>query len=307
MLVYLSGGVGGAKLALGFSQLLAADAWSIIVNTGDDIELFGLRVCPDIDTMIYTLAGCVNPVTGWGLTDDTWNCLDQLRLLGQQSWFHLGDRDLATHLWRTTQLRAGRSLSAVTQALARSFGLATPVLPALEEYAPTYVHTSGQALHLQEYFVRERCEPHVEKLEYRNVDKARVGHGVIEALSGADLVVIGPSNPLISIGPILAAPAIRAAIEARRGPVVAVSPIVGGRALKGPTAKMMKELGLDVSAAGVARCYGGLTDLFVLDSVDAAERTEVERLGLKTCVTNTVMATLEDKVRLAGEILALYR
>jgi len=305
MVVYLSGGVGGSKLALGLSKAVAPDELTLIVNTGDDIELLGLRICPDIDTVIYTLAGRVNPLTGWGLADDTLNCLEQLRKLGEETWFQLGDRDLATHLWRTAQLRAGCSLSVVTQALSLSFGLAVSVLPAAEDYAPTYIHSGDRALHLQEYFVRERCEPRVDRLEYRNAEAARPGLGVLEAIKVARLIVIGPSNPLISIAPILAVPSIRAAIQSRNCPAVAVSPIVAGRALKGPADKMLTELGFQASAAGVAGFYQGLVDLFVIDEVDAGQRAEIERLGLKAQVTSTVMTGLEQKVRLARDILEL--
>jgi LPPG:FO 2-phospho-L-lactate transferase len=299
MVTCLTGGVGGAKLALGLSKILPADQLTFIANTGDDFEFLGLRISPDVDTLIYTLAGRVNPETGWGLAGDTFRCLEAARDRGLDMWFRLGDLDLGTHLWRSELLRRGQSFGEVVAALATSFGVQSRILPATEAYVPTYVRSGRDHLHLQEYFVREQCRPKVDAIEYRGAEKSLPAPGVLEALAGARMIVIAPSNPLISIDPILAIPGIRGAIRGRQGKAIAVSPIIRGKALKGPAAKMMEELGIGASTDAVARHYLGLVDTFVIDEQDREMAPEIEKLGLRAIVTDTIMNSLEDKVRLA--------
>lgn len=303
--VALSGGVGGAKLALGLSKTLAPEHLNIIVNTGDDFEHLGLTICPDLDTLTYTLAGLNNTETGWGRMGETWTFMDALKALGGEAWFQLGDGDLATHVERTRRLSAGESLSAVTTALTAQLGIEVAIMPMSDDPVRTYVDTADGALAFQHYFVRDQCAPVVTGFEFRDVDAASPSPAALAALADPALgaVVICPSNPFISIDPILAVPGLRAAIKAAAAPVIAVSPIVGGRAIKGPTAKMMVELGITQSAASVARHYRGLIDGFVLDSEDEATGDEIRALGMDVLTTNTVMQSLEDRVSLAADVL----
>ncbi len=307
--VALSGGIGGAKLALGLSKVLPPGELTVIANVGDDFEHLGLHVAPDLDTLTYTLAGVNNPDTGWGRADETWNFLAALETLGGETWFRLGDRDLATHVERTRRLRAGAPLSRITETFCARLGVAARVLPASDDPVRTVVQTADGPLAFQHYFVRERCRPAVTGFEFEGARAARPAPGVLEALADPALeaVVICPSNPFISIDPILAVPGLRAAVAGANAPVIAVSPIVGGAALKGPTAKMMEELGLPTSATAVARHYGGLLAGFVLDSADAALAGEVEALGMEVLVTDTVMHTLEDRIALARAALGFAR
>lgn len=303
----LSGGVGGAKLALGLSKLLPPADLAVIANVGDDFEHLGLHVAPDLDTLMYTLAGVSNPETGWGRAGESWNFLAALGELGGETWFRLGDRDLATHVERTRRLRAGETLSQATAALCAGLGVAARILPASDQPLRTVVQTAQGPLAFQHYFVRERCAPAVTGFVFEGAAAARPAPGVLEALSDPALgaIVICPSNPFISIDPILAVPGLAAALREARAPVIAVSPIVGGDALKGPTAKMMRELGLPSSAAAVARHYGDLLDGFVLDTADAALAPEIEAAGLPVLATDTVMRTLEDRIALTRAVMAL--
>lgn len=303
----LSGGVGGAKLALGLSKLLPPADLTIVANVGDDFEHLGLYVAPDLDTLMYTLAGLSNPETGWGQAGESWNFLAALGELGGETWFRLGDRDLATHVERTRRLRSGETLSRATAALCAGLGVASRILPASDQKVRTLVQTAQGPLAFQHYFVRERCAPAVTGFVFEGAAAARPAPGVLAALSDPALgaVVICPSNPFISIDPILAVPGLAAALREAPAPVIAVSPIVGGDALKGPTAKMMRELGLPSSAAAVARHYGDLLDGFVLDTADAALAPEIEAAGLPVLVTDTVMRTLEDRIALARAVMAL--
>jgi len=302
--VLLSGGVGGAKLALGLDRALPPGALTVIANTGDDFTHLGLAVSPDIDTLLYTLSGLVNPETGWGRSDETWHFMEAVGELGGETWFRLGDRDLALHVERTRRLAAGATLSAVTAGIAARLGLATRIVPMSDAPAPTRVVTPEGTLAFQDYFVRRRAEPVARAFDYGGgaVDAAP---GALAALADPRLagVIVAPSNPWLSIAPLLAVPALRAAVLAARVPVVAVSPVVGGAALKGPTAKIMGELGLPVTPAAVARHYGILTGL-VLDDVDAARAAEVQALGVRTATAQSVMRTLEDRVALARAALA---
>jgi LPPG:FO 2-phospho-L-lactate transferase len=283
----LAGGIGAAKFLTGLVRVLAPEQVTVIANTGDDIELHGLRICPDVDTVTYTLAGVANQETGWGVAGDSFNCLGWIEQYGVENWFNLGDRDMATHIFRTEQLRLGRSLTGVTDHVRRSLGVGSRILPMSDDYTPTQVLTSEGKMHLQEYFVRRRCEPQVESIEFQNIESSQPGPGIEAAILEADAVIVCPSNPFISIGPILAVPGIRDLLIRTRAPVVAITPIVAGKALKGPAAQMLRDLGHEVSAAGVARMYRDFADLFVLDRADAESVagagtvSAIEQLGLK--------------------------
>jgi LPPG:FO 2-phospho-L-lactate transferase len=304
----LSGGVGGAKLALGLSRMLPPEELLVVANTGDDFEHLGLLVCPDIDTVTYTLAGLANPETGWGRADESWHFMETLAAIGGETWFRLGDRDLALHLERTRRIAAGETLSAVTRAIGRRLGVRPAIAPMSDRPVRTIVETAGGPLAFQHYFVRERCEPQVTGFRFEGAAQARPSPDFMAALQGGlASVVICPSNPFISIDPILAVPGVREGLRRCGAPIVAVSPIVGGRAIKGPTAKMMTELGLPSGAAEVARHYQGLIDGFVLDAGDAGDADAIRRLGPDVLVTETVMQSLDDKVRLAREVLDFAR
>jgi LPPG:FO 2-phospho-L-lactate transferase len=300
----LAGGIGAAKFLLGLNQMMPPEHLTIIANTGDDIELFGLRVCPDIDTVTYTLAGVINETFGWGLAGDTFELLKWMSRYGEASWFNLGDRDLATHLFRTNLLREGVSLTEVTARIASALGVRARILPMSDAYTPTRVVTSEGEMHLQEYFVRRRCEPRVQALHFQNIESAKASDGVLEALKTSDAVIICPSNPFISIGPILAVPGIREALRQNRAKVIAITPIIAGQAMKGPAADMLRDLGHEVSARGVASLYEDIAGTFVLDETDSDLRASIEEIGMSVVVTNTLMKTLEDKRRLAQETLA---
>ncbi len=298
----LCGGIGGAKLALGLYRHLAPGALSVAVNTGDDFEHLGLHISPDIDTVLYTLSGTDNPETGWGRADETWTFMAALEALGGETWFRLGDGDLALHVERSRRLGAGESLSEVSAAFAWRFGLEARILPMTDDPLRTVVHTAGGPLPFQHYFVRERCEPRVTGVTFAGAEAARPNPEVLRALADPALgaVVICPSNPYLSVDPILAVPGMRIALGACPAPVVAVSPVVGGRALKGPTAKIMAELGVPVTNAAIAAHYEGLIDGLVLDRADQAEAAE---LTVPALVTETVMTNLEERIALAAATL----
>lgn len=297
----LTGGVGGAKLALGLAKVLEPDAVTFLVNTGDDFEHLGLRICPDIDTLLYTLSDRANPDTGWGRRDETWHCLEALEELGGETWFRLGDRDLATHLIRTTALATGASLSEVIQDLARRLGIRQTVLPMCDQRVATMIDTADGELAFQHYFVRERCAPEVTGFRFAGSEAAMLSPTLRDLLTGPDLdgIVICPSNPFVSVDPILAVPGMRAALKAAQAPVVAVSPIIQGAAIKGPTAKMMAELGVPGDALAVARHYGDLLDGFIIDSHDDGLVEGVRSLGMDAIAAPTLMLTLQDKMNLA--------
>ena len=302
--VALSGGVGGAKLALGLSHAMDPAKLMLIANTGDDFEHLGLHISPDIDTLLYTLAGLANPATGWGRDGETWSFMDALGQIGGETWFRLGDRDLALHVERTRRLGGGENLGGVTDAIRRRLSIAASIVPMSDDPVRTIVETPAGPLAFQHYFVRDQCRPRVTGFRFEGAAAARPGDGVLDAILCADLVVICPSNPFISIDPILAVPGIRDALKASNAAIVAVSPIVGGRAVKGPTAKMMTELGWETTALQVARHYRGLIDGFVLDDLDGGAVDAVERLGCKAMVTNTMMNFLSDRVLLARATIA---
>lgn len=303
----LAGGIGASKLLLGLASVMPPEDITIIANTGDDIELFGLRICPDIDTVTYTLAGVINEETGWGLKGDTFECLRWLARYGEDSWFNLGDRDLATHIFRTTALRNGLSLTDVTDQLRRSLGVRSTILPMTDSYTPTRVATDQGEMHFQEYFVRRMCEPRVREIRFDNIESAQPAPSVLSAILETDAVIICPSNPFISIGPILAVPGVREALQKTEATVIAITPIIGGRALKGPAADMLSDLGHEVSARAVAAMYSDFLDVFVLDEVDASMEAHIRSLSMNAAVTNTVMNTLEDKQRLARTVLQFVK
>ena len=303
VVVALSGGIGGAKLALGLSRVIAPADLVVAGNTGDDFEHLGLAISPDLDTIMHALAGIDDPQRGWGRRDETWTFMAALAALGGETWFQLGDGDLATHVERTRRLAAGESLSAITTDFCRRLGIAVRLLPMTDDKVRTRVRTSAGWLEFQDYFVRRKCEPQVRELAYAGAASARAQPELLAALRAAQLraVVICPSNPFVSIDPILAVPGLREAIAQCAAPVVAVSPIIGGRAVKGPAAKMMSELGLPVTASAVAARYGDLLDAYVLDHADAGSTPEV---GIPVTVAHTLMRTLEDRERLARHVLA---
>ena len=301
----LAGGVGGAKLALGLSRILPATDLTIVVNTGDDEEFHGLHVSPDVDTVMYTLAGLSNPETGWGITGETFQALGRLNAYGADTWFNLGDKDLATHIRRTHLLQQGYSLSEVTESLRTALGVKHPIVPMSDDPVRTMLTTGIGELPMQTWFVRHRCEPAVSSIRFAGAERAKPAPEFTRALREYDLLVFCPSNPFVSVAPILAVPGVRDAIERFDGTRIAVSPIVGGQAIKGPAAKMMGELGIESSCVGVASQYKGLCDIFVLDDVDADRAGDVETLGMRAAVTNTMMVTDDDKVRLAEYICGL--
>ncbi|MBS0222262.1 MAG: 2-phospho-L-lactate transferase [Proteobacteria bacterium] len=298
----LAGGVGGAKLALGLSTLLPAEALTVAVNTADDFEHLGLSISPDLDTVMYTLAGLANPETGWGRRDESWNAMEALGQLGGETWFRLGDKDLATHVERTRRLRAGETLSTVTRDLAKRLGITCAIVPMTDNPVRTVVTTDQGDLAFQDWFVRLRCEPAVQRVRFAGADKARAAPALLD-MANLRGVIFCPSNPFVSVAPILAIPGVRTALQGTKRPRVAVTPIVGGQAIKGPAAKMLAELGHDVSALGVARYYKGLIDGFVLDQTDSGLKGGIEDFGIKVHVTDTMMRTDEDKRRLAAATL----
>jgi LPPG:FO 2-phospho-L-lactate transferase len=300
--VALSGGVGGAKLALGLYRVLPPDTLTIVANPGDDFEHLGLTVCPDLDTLLYTLSGEANPDLGWGRREETWTFMAALEKLGGDSWFRLGDGDLATHIERTRRLAAGERLSAIMDDFRRRLGIAARLLPASDDGVRTRLQTDRGRLDFQDYFVRLRCEPAVRRLEFAGAETARANPDVLAALAAPGLraVIICPSNPFISIDPILAIPGVRQALRECPAPIVAVSPIIGGKAVKGPTAKMMAELELPVDAAAVARHYRDFLDVYVADQTD---RDAVAGLDLRVVLAPTLMVTLEDREALARKVL----
>jgi LPPG:FO 2-phospho-L-lactate transferase len=298
LVVALSGGVGGAKLALGLSGVLPADELLVVANTGDDFEHLGLSISPDIDTLTYTLAGIDNPATGWGRRDETWSFMDSIGALGGEDWFRLGDRDLALHVERTRRLRAGQTLSEVTADICRRLNIGARIVPMSDDRVRTRVRSDAGWIDFQDYFVRQQCKPVVHELVFDGIEPARPQPEIVAALGSGNVraIIVCPSNPFISVEPILAIPGMRDAIKASGAPVVAVSPIIGREAVKGPTAKMMRELGLEVSAAAVAARYGDLLDGYVIDNADA---DAVGNVRPRVTVAKTLMKSIADRMALA--------
>jgi len=302
-IVVLAGGVGGSKMVNGLAQLLPPQNLFIIANTADDFEHLGLCISPDLDTIMYTLAGVNNPETGWGRADETWQTMAEVGQLSGPSWFNLGDKDLANNLLRTQWQRQGYPLSWVTAQLCRRFGVQQTLMPMTDSPVRTMLHTDQGKLAFQDYFVRRRCEPAVAKIEYEGAEAAESNRDILSAIRLADLIVLAPSNPVLSLDPILALPGMARMIEAASAPAIAVSPIIGGQAVKGPAAKLMGELGLEVSPFGVAHHLRQLLAGFVLDSVDRLHQDRIEGLGLSSLVTGTLMTSVEDQARLAAEVI----
>lgn len=301
-IVALAGGVGGAKLSDGLAQLLPSTDLTIIVNTGDDFEHLGLNISPDLDTVCYTLAGMANPKTGWGYIEDTYNVLNSLAVLGGETWFQLGDKDIATHLERTHRLRAGLKLSQITRDFCRAWGVNTNILPMTDDTVRTMVKTVEFGdLAFQNYFVQQKCEPIVIGFAYIGSAHAKATIGIFEAIENADAVIICPSNPWLSIDPILSVSGIRAALSEKN--VVAVSPIIGGKTIKGPAAKIFNELGIQPSALAVQQHYEDLLCGFVMDESDAAQLTKMELSDLNILGTNVTMRSRNDRQHLAENVL----
>ena len=299
----LAGGVGGAKLASGLQDVLPPGELSVVVNTADDFDLWGLHICPDLDTVMYTLAGISNPETGWGIVNESFETLNMLESYGEETWFKLGDRDLATHILRTSRMRSGETLTEVTAGLSGVLGVDSAVLPMSDDPVSTVLETPEGRLEFQEYFVRRGQRDEVLAVELRGIQDAGPTGRVLAAISGAHAIVLCPSNPVVSVGPILALPGMTEALASSSAPKVAVSPIVGGRALKGPADRMLASLGHEVSATGVARMYAGLLDGMVVDRTDEGEQAGIETLGMRVLVTQSVMRDAEDRARLASETL----
>jgi LPPG:FO 2-phospho-L-lactate transferase len=305
LVLALAGGVGGAKLALGLSRILPPERLAIVVNTGDDERFHGLHVSPDLDTMTYTLSGLYNPETGWGIDGDSFETLLMLNRLGADTWFNLGSRDFAMQIRRTELLSQGSSLSQITSQLTACLGIEHAIVPMSDQPVRTVLETDEGTLSMQEYFVKRRAEPMVQSISYVGAADAQPSPGFASALAAASAIIIGPSNPFLSVAPILAIPGVRDAIAEHRAPRIAVSPIVGGTAVRGPAGKIMQELGADVSAVGVAREYREICDVLVLDSQDEELVDAVGAEGVAAAVMPTIMQTDEDKVQLAERALAL--
>jgi LPPG:FO 2-phospho-L-lactate transferase len=303
VIVALAGGVGGAKMAQGLQAALPPGDLTVVVNTADDFELYGLHISPDLDTVMYTLAGIADPVNGWGVAGDTRNTLDAIARYGQEPWFLLGDQDFATHVLRTERLRAGMSLSAITTELSAALGIPGTIVPMTDDRVATLIDTPAGTLEFQDYFVGRRQSDDVLGVTFAGIDGAEAHPDALAAIRDADAVVIAPSNPIVSVGPILETPGMRDALDQSTAPIVAVSPIVGGRALKGPAGQMLAALGHEVSALGVARLYAGLIDGLVVDEVDRELALAIELIGPRILVTATVMGAEDDRRRLADEVL----
>ena len=303
LITALAGGVGAARFLTGLVKKVKQENLTIIVNTGDDIEMHGLHISPDLDIVTYTLAGFVDKTKGWGIDGDTFQFLDALKKLGVKAWFSLGDRDLATHVYRTEQLRRGKLLSEVTAALTHAFGVTAKILPMTDDRFETRIVTERGTVHFQEYLVKRHAQDRVLGVEFAGIDSAKAASGVIEALKNASLVVVCPSNPIVSIGTILSVNGVRDALRQSDARKVAVSPIVAGAAIKGPAGQLLGGLGLEVSAFTVARLYSDFLDVFVIDHADIEQKERIEKLGIEVKVTNSIMRTLKDKVNLANVVL----
>lgn len=301
----LSGGVGGAKLALGLKHYLSADQLTVVANTADDFEHLGLSISPDLDTLMYTLAGLNDTEKGWGLADETWNGLAALETLGGDTWFRLGDKDIATHLLRTQLLAQDKSLTEVTAELCLRLGSGVQLLPMSDDPVRTMIKTAGGELTFQHYFVRERCAPAVTGFRFESIERAQMQADFLQLLHSDSLAatVICPSNPFVSVKPMLSLPGVREALKQSSAPLIAVSPIVANMAIKGPAAKMMQELSMPTSATAVAQYYGDLLDGFVIDESDAFQVETIEALGIKTLVAPTIMNSLQDRIDLAQQVV----
>lgn len=301
----LAGGIGASKLLLGLYEAMDPHDLTVVVNTGDDIVMHGLRISPDLDIVTYTLAGVVNPKTGWGFRGETFHFLKRLGVFGRETWFNLGDRDLATHVHRTNMLAHGKTLTQAAESIRHALGVKSRILPMSDQPIPTIIETRDGRMHFQEYLIKHHTVPGVRGIHFENVKHAHAAPGVLEAICDAGRVIICPSNPLISIGPILAVPRVREQLRARKESVFAVCPIVGGKSLKGPSDKMLVQLGCGASATAVAKLYADFVGTFVIDRRDASQADAIRALGMKVAILPTVMRTREDKRKLAKSLLAL--
>lgn len=299
----LAGGVGAARFLTGLIKVVKPEDLTVIVNTGDDINLYDLHISPDVDIVTYTLVGIVDEVKGWGIKDDTFQALASLKTLGADTWFNLGDRDLATHIYRTNRLRQGATLTEVTDEIRTKLGLQTRILPMSNDHFETKIRTPQGTMHFEEYFVKHQCKPKFLGVEFDGGATAKPAPGVLDAILDADLIIVCPSNPVVSVGTILSLAGVRDALRRSKARVVAVSPIVAGATIKGPADKMLSGLDVEVSAFGVAEFYSGFLDAIVIDCKDADQQQRIEKLGVAVSVTNTVMRSLEDKVALAKVVL----
>ena len=303
MIVVLAGGVGAARFLQGLVQVVPQNHITVVGNTGDDREFYGLHVSPDLDIVTYTLAGVVDETRGWGIRNDSYNTMSQLTRYGNEDWFMLGDHDLATHIHRTNLLRQGKTLSEITGDLCKRFGLDIRLLPMSDQPVATHIRTPAGKFHFQEYMVQRHCADEVEEVIFVGADQARPAPGVLDALKDAEAILLAPSNPIVSIGSILAIPGVHDVLHEASGMVVAVSPIVAGAPIKGPADKLMSGLGMEVSAVGVARCYRDFLDVMVIDEQDAHLTAQIEDLGIPTVVTNTIMRSDAAKTALARTVL----
>jgi LPPG:FO 2-phospho-L-lactate transferase len=303
MITALAGGVGAARFLTGLVKLVNGKDLSIIVNTGDDIELFGLHISPDVDIITYTLAGIVDEEKGWGIRGDTFHCLEALRKFNGETWFNLGDKDLATHIFRTNLLRSGLNLSEITAHVSHLLGLEVAILPMTNGKFETRVLIEEGSVHFEEYFVKRGAKDEVLGVEFLGADKAKPAEGVLESIKEAELVIICPSNPIVSIGTILAVHGVRDALRHTAAKKVAISPIIAGAPVKGPADKLLRGLGFEVSAYSVAKLYSDFLDTFILDVADSAEKDKIAKLGIEVKITNTLMKSLEDKIELARTVL----
>jgi LPPG:FO 2-phospho-L-lactate transferase len=307
MIVALAGGVGGAKMAEGLMHALPPGELTVIVNTADDFSLYGLRISPDIDTVLYTLGGIANPATGWGIAGDTRNVLDAMPRLGEEPWFILGDQDLATHILRTERLHRGEPLSEITSDFARNLGIPATILPVTNDPIATMVETPAGTLTFQDYFVRRQQKDDLTAIHFDGIQSAKPAPGVMDAIKNADAIILCPSNPIVSIGPILNVPGVRDALLHTSAVRIAISPIIGGKALKGPADKMLRTLGHESSALGVARIYLEIIDAFIFDEQDAGLMPEISQLWPRSYTRQTIMGDREDRTRFAREVLEIAR
>lgn len=306
MITALAGGIGAAKFLTGLVKLVKEEELTVIVNTGDDIELYGLHISPDIDIVTYTFAGIVDENKGWGIRGDTFRCLNAIKRLNGEAWFNLGDLDFATHMFRTALLKEGRGLSEVTALISKALGLKVKILPMTDDRVETRILTKEGLVHFEEYLVKNGARDEVLGVEFVGANVAKPAVGVVEAILDSELVIVCPSNPIVSIGAILGVRGVREALKQASGRRVAVSPIVAGYPIKGPADKLLRGLGFEVSAFSVAKLYADFLDLFVIDLADAAEKEKIEDLGIEVKVANTVMRSLKDKILLAKVILENY-
>jgi len=304
LIVAFAGGIGAARFLEGLIRVVPQEQITVIGNVGDDIEFYGLHISPDLDIVTYTLAGVVDQQKGWGFQNDTFHAQNTLRRYGINSWFNLGDKDLATHIYRTQQLQKGRVLSEVTQDIAERLGLRIKLIPATDDRLQTYVIANGREMHFQEYMVKRQTKPKVTKIIFRGSKSAKPTRRVLKSIAEASGIIICPSNPIVSIGAILAVGGIRAALAKTKAKIVGISPIIGGKTVKGPADKLLKAINVQTTAVGVAELYRGFLDTLVIDQVDEQLRTSIAALGIKPVVTNTLMRTVSDKTRLARVVLS---